>query len=73
MPECDHDTDFYKIVNDDGEVLQHAQTLESSHAITGLEHEHCTVALLDVLRAADVEPEIAAKCASSLVRNKHRL
>ena len=78
-PDSDDETDFYKVVNDDTEMQENAQAIESAgvtptdaHEID-FENEHSTVALLDVLQTCGVAPEAAANFASSLVRNRSRV
>ena len=53
---------FYKVVDDDADMLENAQALE----------EHSMVAMLDVLQCLGVEPEIATGFAAAISRNKPR-
>ena len=62
MP-SDDETEFYKIVNDDDEMLENAQALETDHPM---------LTLMDVLQCNGVAPEVASNFAASLVTNKPR-
>ena len=81
MPDSDDETDFYKIVNDDIEMQENADALNqtptedtpTTNAVNiDFEHEHATIALLDVLQLNGVSPVTAANYAASLARNRPR-
>ena len=64
MPEDDDDTtEFYKVVNDDADMLANAQALQE-------EEEPSMIAMMDVLQCLGVEPETANTYASSVARGK---
>ena len=67
----DDTTDFYKIVNADAEMRENAEALINP-IVTDFEHEHSTVALLDVLQCLGVQVVVAANFAAALSRNRPR-
>ena len=71
--------EFYKVVNEDAEILENASALDPISAVQGTaspqqapEDEHASVALMDTLQCLGVSAVDAANFAASVVCNKPR-